>query len=148
MLFSSLFGITSIFTQKFLSSSKIKWLSSTIVMSQLQRVAPQSFPVTWKWFLTFSSSYSMSFSQIQQMLLDWNYSFSSRMIKFLLKWFFYYFFTILILFKNRFKKFKSSIFTSKNKYWLSKFIINTKAVASKTTRNVILIFFNQNQHKF
>ena len=39
--------------------------------------------------------------------------------------FFRYFFTILILFKNCFNKFISSIFTSKNNYWLGKFIINT-----------------------
>ena len=57
------------------------------------------------------------------------------------KVFFHYFFTILILFKNCFNKFVSSIFTSKNNYWLSKFIINTNKLVSKTTRNVILIFF-------
>ena len=78
------------------------------------------------------------------------------------KVFFHYFFTILILFKNCFNKFTSSIFTSKNSYWLGKFIINTNKLVSKTTRNVILIFFlskylhnfqhtlnyTQSQHKF
>ena len=57
------------------------------------------------------------------------------------KVFFHYFFTILILLKNCFNKFTSSIFTSKNSYWFGKFIINTNKLVSKTTRNVILIFF-------
>ena len=57
------------------------------------------------------------------------------------KVFFLYFFIVLKLFKNRFNKFLSSIFTSKNNDWLSKFIINTNKFVSKTTRNVILIFF-------
>ena len=54
---------------------------------------------------------------------------------------FHYFYTILILFKNCFNKFISSIFTSKNNYWLGRFIINTNKFVSKTTRNVILILF-------
>ena len=53
----------------------------------------------------------------------------------------HYFFTVFKLFQNRFNKFKSSIFASKNNYWLSKIIINTNKLVSKTTRNVILIFF-------
>ena len=57
------------------------------------------------------------------------------------KVFFLYFFIVLKLFKNRFNKFLSSIFTSKNNYWLSKFIINTNKFVSKTTRNVVLMFF-------
>ena len=57
------------------------------------------------------------------------------------KVFFHYFFTVLVLFKNCFNKFIISIFTSKIKYWLDKFIINTNKFVSKTTRNVILIFF-------
>ena len=44
----------------------------------------------------------------------------------------------MIRFKNCFNKFISS--TSKNNYWLSKFIIKTSNLVSKTTRNVILIF--------
>ena len=54
------------------------------------------------------------------------------------KMFFQYFFTILILFKNCFNKLISSIFTN---YRLDKFIINTNKLVSKTTRNVILLFF-------
>ena len=57
------------------------------------------------------------------------------------KAFFHYFFTVFKLFKNRFNKFISSIFTSENNYWLRKFLINTKKFVCKTTRNVILIFF-------
>ena len=57
------------------------------------------------------------------------------------KVFFHYFFTILILFKNRFNQFISSIFTSKNNYWFGKFTTNTKKFVSETTRNVILIFY-------
>ena len=57
------------------------------------------------------------------------------------KVFFHYFFTILIPLKNFFNKFISSIFTSESNYWLGKFVINTKKSGSKTTRNVILIFF-------
>ena len=54
------------------------------------------------------------------------------------KMFFQYFFTILILFKNCFNKLISSILTY---YRLDKFIINTNKLVSKTTRNVILLFF-------
>ena len=57
------------------------------------------------------------------------------------KVFFHYFFTVFVLLKNRFNKFISSIFTSKNNHWFGKFFINTNKLASKTTRNVILIFF-------
>ena len=55
--------------------------------------------------------------------------------------FIYYFFAKLIIFKNCFKKFIISIFTSKNNYWLGKFIISTNELVSKTTRNVVLILF-------
>ena len=57
------------------------------------------------------------------------------------KVFFHYFLTVFILLKNCFNKFKSSVFTSKNKYWSSKFINNANNVVRKTTRNVILMFF-------
>ena len=55
--------------------------------------------------------------------------------------FFHYFFTVFILFKNCFNKFISSIFTSVKNTWLTKFLINTNKFVSKTTTNVILIFF-------
>ena len=55
--------------------------------------------------------------------------------------FFQVFFTVLILSKNYLNKFISSIFTSKNNSWLSKTIINATKFVSKTTRNVILIYF-------
>ena len=93
-------------------------------MLQLQWAAPLNFPVTWQWSLTFSFPSLMSFSQIQQTLLEWNC----------------YFFTVFKLFKSRFNKFISSVFVSKNNYWLSKFIINTNKFVRKTTRNVILVF--------
>ena len=55
--------------------------------------------------------------------------------------FFITFFPILILLKNCFNKFISRIFTSINSCWLSKSIINTKNFVSKTTRNMIFVFF-------
>ena len=58
-----------------------------------------------------------------------------------IKMFFHYFLTVFILLKNRFYKFISNIVTSKNNYWLGKFIINTNKFLRKTARNVILIFF-------
>ena len=58
----------------------------------------------------------------------------------LVKFFFHYFLTVFILFKNCFNKFISSVFISKNN-GLTKSIINTKKLVSKTTLNVILIFF-------
>ena len=61
--------------------------------------------------------------------------------QFFVKMFIHYLFTILILFKNCFNKLINSILTSKNNYCLSKFIINTNKFVSKTTMNVILIFF-------
>ena len=57
------------------------------------------------------------------------------------KVFFQCFFTVFKLFNNFFNKFISSIFTTKNSYWLRKFLINTNKLVTKTTRNVILIFF-------
>ena len=58
-----------------------------------------------------------------------------------IKMFFHYFSTIFILFKNCSNKFISCIFISINNNQLTKFIINTNNFISKTTRNVILIFF-------
>ena len=57
------------------------------------------------------------------------------------KAFFHYFFAVLILFKNWFNKIISSLFTSKNNNWLTKSVIHTNNFVSKTTGNVILIFF-------
>ena len=131
-------------------------------MLHLRCAAPLNFLVTWQWCLTFSSSWSINFLQIQQLLLYWNKCSSfSFMIKFLLKCFFHYFFIIFILFKNWFNKFISSIFTSINNNWLNKSIINTNNFVRKTTRNKNMIFlcknihelqqflnYIQNQHKF
>ena len=61
------------------------------------------------------------------------------MIKFSL--FFDCFFTVFILFKNCFYKSISTIFTSTNNNWFTKFIINTTKLVRKSARNVILIFF-------
>ena len=61
--------------------------------------------------------------------------------KIFVKVFFHYFFAVLILLKNCFNKFISSIFISKDSYWLTESIINTNNLVSKTARNVILIFF-------
>ena len=118
-------------------------LSQLKVMLQLQWAEPLTFLVMWQWSLTFSSSLLMSFSQIQQVLLDWIilllfHLWSSQIF---VKMFIHFFFTILINFKNCFNKFINSIFTSKKNYLLDKFIITTKKFVSKTTRNVILIFF-------
>ena len=54
---------------------------------------------------------------------------------------FFYFFMLLILLKNCFNKFISSIFAPKNKHWFTKPIINTNNFVSKATRNVFLIPF-------
>ena len=67
--------------------------------------------------------------------------FFSLMIKFLLKCLFITFFAIFILLKNCFNKFISCIFTPINNNLPSKPIINTNNFISKTTRNVVLIFF-------
>ena len=130
-------------------------------MLQLQWAAPLNFSVMWQWSLTFSSSLSMSFSHIQQMLLDWNCSSFFTHDQIFVKMFFHYFLTIQILYENFFNKLISSLFTSINNYWLDKSIINTKKLVSKTTRNVILILFwvspfnsqqllnyTENHHKF
>ena len=55
--------------------------------------------------------------------------------------FFHYFFAVLIILKNCFNKFISCIFAYKNNNWLTKLIIDVNNFVSKTTRNVILIFF-------
>ena len=154
MYFSSLFGITSIFTSKPLSSSKIRWLSKPLklwnikgtflvnwrFMFQPQWAAPLNFPVTWPWPYTFSSSSSISFftnpANVTRLKLFFFFTHDQIFVKVL----FHYFFTILILFKNHFNEFISSIFTSRKNYWVSKFIINTNKLVSKTTKNVILIF--------
>ena len=111
------------------------------LMLKLQWAALLNFTATWQWSLTFSSSSSISFLQIQQMLLDWNCSSSSFMIKFLLKCFFITFLQCWYSLRIALIKIIGSIFTSKNNYWLGKFIINTNKLVSKTTRNVILILF-------
>ena len=116
------------------------------VLSQLKIYVtnPMSYTSKFSSYVTMISNFFiiiMSFSQIQQVLLDWDcFCSSSVMIKFLLTFFFHYFFTVLILLKKCFNKFKSSILTSKNNYWLGKFIINTNKFVSKNTRNMILIF--------
>ena len=56
-------------------------------MLQLHGAAPLNFLVMWQWSLTCSSSLTIRFSQIQQVLLDWNCYSSSFMIKFFLKCF-------------------------------------------------------------
>ena len=61
------------------------------------------------------------------------------MIKFSL--FFNCFFTVFILFKNCFNKSISTIFTSTNNNWFTKFIININKLVRKSARNMILIFF-------
>ena len=66
----------------------------------------------------------------------------------LVKMFIHYFFTILTLCKKRFNKFISIIFTSKNNNQLTKSIINTNKLVTKTTRNVIVIFFSKKVHSF
>ena len=61
--------------------------------------------------------------------------------QFFIKIFFYYFFAMFIFFKNCFNKFIGCIFTPINNGWFSKFIINANNFISKTTRNMVLIFF-------
>ena len=108
-------------------------------MLQLQWAVPLNFPVMWQWSLTFLSSFSMSFSHPTRYL--------TKIVLLLHSWsnfcwsVFCHFFALFILPKNCFNKFISSIYISKNNYWISKFIINTNKFVSKTTRNVILIFF-------
>ena len=80
-------------------------------------------------------------------LLDWFFFFTHDQI--FVKVFFHYFFTILILFKNCFNKFVSSIFASKDNYLLSKFIINTKQVCKQNNKKRYLdIFLSKNLHNF
>ena len=55
--------------------------------------------------------------------------------------FFHHFFAVLIILKNCFNKFIGCIFAYKNNNWLIKLIIDVNNFVSKTTRNVILIFF-------
>ena len=94
-------------------------------------------------YVTISLSFSSStrFSQIQHPLLDWNFSSSSMVIiKFLLKFFFSYFLTVIMLFKNSFDKSIGSIFTCIKNSWFSKFIISANKLIENTARTVILIF--------
>ena len=94
-------------------------------------------------YVTISLSFSSStrFSQIQHPLLDWNFSSSSMVIiKFLLKFFFSYFLTVIILFKNSFDKSIGSIFTCIKNSCFSKFIISANKLIENTARTVILIF--------
>ena len=51
------------------------------------------------------------------------------------------FFTILVFIKNYLNKFKNCIFSSVQHNTFTVFIINTHNFISKTTRNMILIFF-------
>ena len=110
-------------------------------MIQSQWAAPLDFPVTGQWPLTFSLSSTIKFftnlaSVTWLKLFFFLFTHDQIFVEVL----FHYFFALLILFKNCFNEFISSIFTSKNKNWLTKLIINTNKLVSETTRNVILIF--------
>ena len=73
--------------------------------------------------------------------VTWSKFFFFTLDQFFIEVFFHYSFRVFKFFKNRFNKFVSSVFTSENNYWFGKFIINTNKLVSKTTKNVILIFF-------
>ena len=120
---------------------KIKWLSKPLqfwnitgpflanwrFMLQVQRTAPVNFLVTWQWTLTFLLSSLMRFSQVHQVLLDWNCYFSSLfMIKFLLQCFFITFL----------------------QYWYSLRIawINLWAAFLLLKTTIGLVFFNNDEH--
>ena len=107
---------------------------------QFQWAAPLNLPVTWQWSLTFSSSLSINFLQIQQLFVKkmfFFYTHGQIFVKVLV----HYFSAVLVLLKNCFNKFISCIFSSINSKSLSKPYINTNNFVSKTTRSVILIFF-------
>ena len=84
----------------------------------------------------------MSFLQIQKVtsLILSFFFFSYDQI--FVKLFFHYFFTVLILIKNCFNNFISSVFTPKNNSRFTKSIINANNFVSKTTRNMIMVFFS------
>ena len=118
-------------------------------MLQLQWAAPLNLSVMWQWSLTIFTAtineFFTNLANVTRLKLFFFFIHDQGFVKV----FFHYFFTILILFKNHFNKFISSIFISKNNCWLSKFIINKIKLVSKTTRNVILIFFlNKNLRNF
>ena len=111
--------------------------SSQFKMLQLQWAVSLNFPVMWlfhrhhKWVFPYPTTVTW--------LKLFFFFFTHDQIS--VKMFIHYFFTILIFFKNCFNKFISNILTSKNNNWFTKFIINTNKFVSKTTRNVIVIFF-------
>ena len=96
MYISNPFGLTSIFISSILTHRKLNDSHNLLnceilqeLLLQLQWDASRNLVVIWEWSLTFSSSSSMSFWHIKQLLLDWNCCCSSSvMIKFLLKRFF------------------------------------------------------------
>ena len=53
----------------------------------------------------------------------------------------HYFPTTIVLIKNRFNEFINSVFSPIQSNFFTVFIINTDYFISKTTRNMILIFF-------
>ena len=97
--------------------------------------------VTWKRSLTFLSPWSITFftnpRSVTWLILVFFFSYGQIYVKV----FFHYFFTVLILFKNCFNKFISSVFTPKNSNRLTKSIISTNNFVSKTTRNMAMVFF-------
>ena len=110
-------------------------------MLQFQWAAPLNFPVMWQWSLAFYHHHHWVFTYPAHVTRLKLFFFFFSHDQILVKKFFHYFFTVFILFKNCFNKFRSCIFTSKNNYWFTKFIINTNKFVSKTTRNIILVFF-------
>ena len=126
MYLSNPFGITSIFTPMFTTpvsctskfSCYVTMISNFFIVDEFF-IYPAN--VTWlKIFLVFFSD--------DQIFVEM---------------FFHYFFIVFIGFIDCFNKFRSSIFTSVKNHWFTKSIINTNKFVSKTTRNVILIFFEQ-----
>ena len=156
MYFSNPFGVTSIFTSNLLSSQKIEWLSLPLKLWNITG----TFLVNWRFCVTTPVSFASRFSSYVTMIfyffiviinefftnpasVSWLklFFFFFSLDQTFGKVFFHYFFTEFILLKDCFNKFVSSIFTSKNNNRFTKFIINTNRFVSKTTRNVILIFF-------
>ena len=96
MYISNPFGLTSIFISSILTHRNLNDSHNLLnceilqeLLLQLQWDASRNLVVIWEWSLTFSSSSSMSFWHIKQLLLDWNCCCSSSvMIKFSLKRFF------------------------------------------------------------
>ena len=126
MYFSNLFGITSAHKElndchDLLNYEILQGLFQLIEVNLTTLNFPVDVTVISSFFIAIINEFFTYLTRTTRLKSFFFFTHNRIFVKI----FFHYLFTISILFKNCFNKFVSCIFTSKNNYWLGKFIINT-----------------------